>query len=467
MSALSELIQYCNIDKPVGALLLTGEWGCGKTYLVENELREKLQNTHSIVRVSLFGIPSIEELHKAVKREYIHEKGGVVDQVFKTGKFKEIVNKAKDLIPSDLAKGAVGTVLSVNLVDFIKIEKTIQNKKVIIAFDDLERSKLTTEEKLGAINEYCENQQFNVIIVADEGKMNDKSYAEFKEKVVQRTVHHIPIYGDIVTRVVDELSASEYKTFLMDKEKEITALFAGTDVDGQSLDFQSIEKIECISPIRDQNREKEKERKLDLIKHRPHNIRTLKSAIQDFERVYDILRTKPVSDIHKWLYSFLAFTLASKADLVRKSDRYGMLFGNDDVGVLYPGFFDSRFLPTCLSNWMLDGTYDEDALISYIDEHYKAEEALAPKVKVRNIRIDYLDENEAIQGMKDILPDAYSGVLELNEYVTFICNSKLAREYDLVVLDIEWEKVCEGICKRIEEHIRKGEKRELITPAIK
>ena len=59
MSALSELIQYCNIDKPVGALLLTGEWGCGKTYLVENELREKLQNTHSIVRVSLFGISEL------------------------------------------------------------------------------------------------------------------------------------------------------------------------------------------------------------------------------------------------------------------------------------------------------------------------------------------------------------------------------------------------------------------------
>ena len=43
MSTLSELIHYCNEDDPVGAMLLLGEWGCGKTYLIEKDLAGALR----------------------------------------------------------------------------------------------------------------------------------------------------------------------------------------------------------------------------------------------------------------------------------------------------------------------------------------------------------------------------------------------------------------------------------------
>ena len=42
MGALEELIHYCNEKDPIGAMLLTGEWGCGKTYLIENGLTKAL-----------------------------------------------------------------------------------------------------------------------------------------------------------------------------------------------------------------------------------------------------------------------------------------------------------------------------------------------------------------------------------------------------------------------------------------
>lgn len=38
MDTLEELEYYCKIEHPVGALMLTGEWGCGKTYLLNEEL---------------------------------------------------------------------------------------------------------------------------------------------------------------------------------------------------------------------------------------------------------------------------------------------------------------------------------------------------------------------------------------------------------------------------------------------
>ena len=56
MKTLDELIYYCEEPEPVGAVLLTGEWGCGKTYLIDNELKVALKDKVRLIRISLFGI---------------------------------------------------------------------------------------------------------------------------------------------------------------------------------------------------------------------------------------------------------------------------------------------------------------------------------------------------------------------------------------------------------------------------
>ena len=43
MTTLEELVYYCNEPEPVGALMLTGEWGCGKTYLLEHDLKKTIR----------------------------------------------------------------------------------------------------------------------------------------------------------------------------------------------------------------------------------------------------------------------------------------------------------------------------------------------------------------------------------------------------------------------------------------
>jgi hypothetical protein len=70
MDTLEELIYYCKVEKPAGALLLGGEWGCGKTYMIDHALKDKLRDTHIIIRISLFGISSIEALHNEVKKAW-------------------------------------------------------------------------------------------------------------------------------------------------------------------------------------------------------------------------------------------------------------------------------------------------------------------------------------------------------------------------------------------------------------
>ena len=52
------------------ALMLTGEWGCGKTYFVEHALTEKLEagkNRHPVVVASAYGAKDLAELCGAIE----------------------------------------------------------------------------------------------------------------------------------------------------------------------------------------------------------------------------------------------------------------------------------------------------------------------------------------------------------------------------------------------------------------
>lgn len=299
MSSLDELVYYCKIKNPVGALLLTGEWGCGKTYLVENKLKKELDNSCVIVRISLFGIKSTEELHNTVKKSWINAKGGLLSKANTLGKYKKLLEKIADLIPHEQAKGIVGGIVSYNFLDLIDIDNKIGEKNVVLVFDDLERSRIDLQEKLGVINEYCENRHFNTIIVADETKLNDAGYKEFKEKVIQRTIHFSPNYKEVVQNIIDNVNNEPYKQLLLQNEQYMTAILSGKNTDGDSLDNYAKETPKSIEHFYEREGINIDERKKLLQSSRPHNIRSLKSAIQDFERVFRILEKKQIEDINK------------------------------------------------------------------------------------------------------------------------------------------------------------------------
>lgn len=202
MNILEELKYYCEEPKPVGALMITGEWGCGKTYLLNNMLTDELKDTHIILRVSLFGMESIEEIRTEVKKCWLYafaesnEKiSGIADSVKKLGKpIKTIAEKGTELMPDSL-KTIVNGVLSINAIDFVKVDSQMGEKKVVLIFDDLERANISTNDLLGCINDYCENLHINTIVVANEEKIksNEKDkikYNEIKEKIIQRTIRY-------------------------------------------------------------------------------------------------------------------------------------------------------------------------------------------------------------------------------------------------------------------------------------
>ena len=65
MNLIEELKNYCDINNPVGALMLSGEWGCGKTYLIKTKFIPSVKDTYVFVCISLFGIDSLDKLRVA------------------------------------------------------------------------------------------------------------------------------------------------------------------------------------------------------------------------------------------------------------------------------------------------------------------------------------------------------------------------------------------------------------------
>lgn len=169
------LDNYLAKDDTQYATLLTGKWGCGKTYFIK-EYMKKYQDR--LIYVSLFGLKNIDDVNDAIFGAMYPKLTSDTTKIA-TGLLKSV---AKIGLQFDLDE------LNLNgkLIDFL----TRNKDKHIFVFDDLERSFISYDEILGFINDLTENNSIKVIIVAniDEIQDNNKEiFDKFKEKVISRT----------------------------------------------------------------------------------------------------------------------------------------------------------------------------------------------------------------------------------------------------------------------------------------
>lgn len=443
MATIDELEYYCREEKPVGALLLTGEWGCGKTYLIDNDLKERLGKDFIIIRISLFGVDSIENFTKNVRESYIKtfiESLGVDTEdtrVKLATKLFEKVKKAADKLPiSDNAKN----ILSINVVDLIPIVNKIGKKKVILIFDDLERSQLDEISALGCINEYCENRNFNTIVVANEEKINKETrYAEMKEKLIERTVRYTPDFSEIISSILKEFpdSDQEYKRFLLENQDDLITLYYEEPSKNEVDEQQKISK--------------------------PQNIRSFKCAIQEFNRVYKQLVEIGVNNLSDWLLSFVAFELAYKANLLTETD-LGSLVWDMEIKKIYPFWYSEKYMLKASKKWIMTGEWDVLLLLDDIKRIQRQNKEILPEEIVRQYYLLDIDEEVFEAGFPVMLSKAYTGDLCFDEYIKLLEHSVTAREIGYVFNEeIIWEKVLSGVqeCmrKRIQNETMDGNDR--------
>lgn len=360
MSTLQELIRYCNDEIHSGALLLTGEMGCGKTYLIEKELSEALSKTHFIVRVSLLGVDSLQSLDDTVRKKWLFVCTPFLakvdqrkDQIKKSSGLFSAVNSALSSI-NPLAGNVVSAVVSCDPMDYIPLEPEVEDlhnpgekKSVVLVFDDLERNKLDLVEIMGFINGYCENKGFKTIIVANEKVILAKTlsnssengfaaYKMIKEKTVARTVLYMPDFQGIIHSIItgSKWPSQGYTLFLTKNEELIR------DVFGSTPSFQEDR----------------------LGKH--HNFRSLNCALREFYPVYELLTKKRISDRNRYLYSFITYMLISRNGIY-KDGRTSYDVNEEDILMLYPNY-SVEAIPKSIQQWIEYGIWEEDRILQDI-----------------------------------------------------------------------------------------------------
>ena len=445
LDTLEEIKYYCNEKNPVGALLLTGEWGCGKTYFIENIVKKEIDSDFVLVRVSLFGISSIEEFNTIVKNRWIEECLPYCRSPKKEG-FLQTGKKTLETIGNvtgKVSKVLSNVVLSINPEDFISIRPFVSKdkKEVILVFDDLERSDLNTVELLGCINDYCENQKFHVIVIANEEEIkstiegsgertseikNSISYAEIKEKVVCRTIKYRPNYIKVISEVIkltkDEYG-DEYYKFLQENLEDIIKIYEYND------SFEQEQKSE------EHNNAK-----------RVHNVRSLKSAIHNFNRIYNEIKELEEIQLGEHLKGTVVLELMAKSNQIRKSKRYKYLFEDEKIKKMYP-FIDFNCIFNAEREWIIENEWNQELLKNEIYEYNRKRNLNNNhKEKLKNYYFAEVDDEDINQGYEELLNECYEGKLTLNQYVLFIKNSQFLRSNGINQnVKLDWDRVIEGI----------------------
>ncbi len=182
---VSIVIKYIDENLYNYAVMIDGDWGCGKTYFVKEYLIDKIEqnetekkkkdedyNIKRIVYISLYGVKSVDEVSKQVFMESYLAKAGKAKGILRKG--TEVVGTllpvAFDVMKSfigieadaDKVSGAVNTFLSI--------------KNSIFIFDDLERCDCPVNEILGYINGFVEHEELKVILVANQKEVGKGSY---------------------------------------------------------------------------------------------------------------------------------------------------------------------------------------------------------------------------------------------------------------------------------------------------
>ena len=203
------------------ALLITGEWGVGKTYFFNNILSKEIEKVstkenesvkYKPIRVSLSGVTSIDDIERRIVAELYPSlnKGTKIGKgIFK---FLLSVPKIKEYIPE---------IPNSDVIDS-------ETDNLIICFDDLERRSKTfpIDSLIGYINNLTENNNLKTIIIANTNKIEDNNFDEIKEKLIGREIE----YKINIQEVFDTLIQSEFQSFseytkFLQKEKNFICSF--------------------------------------------------------------------------------------------------------------------------------------------------------------------------------------------------------------------------------------------------
>ena len=468
MNTVDEIRAFISQKENNGALLLTGKWGCGKTFLV-NQVINKLNqgNDFIAVSISLFGIDSIELLHNEIKNKVFFSRGFEETQKKSKNIFSRIRNfsvNATDILGESfsIAK-SINKALTIRWQDYFNVgqyiccyrkntkmtdhttnkkccnkkEKIVIKKRLVLFFDDFERSKLDRIELMGVINEYSENRKVKVIIIADEEKIarkktdenniesnrendnvndNDTSiinyenyfnYSEFKEKLISRTLKIEPDYTAVIDSIINSYDETVigYKDFLIVNKDIIYQLYIESDSD---------------------------------------NFRSVKSFIIDYERLHDAWKNSNVSSENEpnMFYNFGPITFGVKMGIYKKEE-YGVLSSASKLTKIFVKWNSIYNLKAC-QDWFLNNVWNKENFISEINQTFKVQSYTADE-KFMLFNLWNLEQKDVENGLPKVIENAYKGKLTRDQLIDLMQKIHSLKKFTVSLpCNIDYTKIENG-----------------------
>lgn len=256
---------------PDYAVLITGDWGSGKTTFIREylgggnvfEVKNSFKNEveYWVVYASLFGAKSREDMDQRVLQNlhpFLHSKrlnlipkaiplvGSLISIVAlcngapldATSMSPVLIAKIQEYIKSGKTDGIkeiedIGLEFSSTIIEYLK-NKEKKLKKVVVVFDDVERADLPIPELLGYLNEYVEHLHVPCILLADRKQweiarkcqLSDSTLHKLsstQEKVIGKIFQLQTTLDDVWTRWEYEQPVGNRAWEIIRKHKDIIA----------------------------------------------------------------------------------------------------------------------------------------------------------------------------------------------------------------------------------------------------
>jgi len=316
---VESILDYVRADYTDYAVMINGEWGSGKTYFWNHQVKNKIESLqlngkkYTTIYMSLYGISNLEEISKKIFIETTQ----LMDKNLK----KYMESHGQTTIPEyaktglDMANffGVTKNGEKVDYGDFFSTDDKV------LCFDDLERANVDVVDILGYINNFVEHDHIKTIIICNEKELSTKfkssnlemktfiaTYLLDKQNELNKTVDKpmVEKIRDKIEYVFD--NANDYERI---KEKLIGETFEYAPkfnyiINGLLYRFEN--NPDLVRFLRENTH---------LIistfnKSGTRNLRILKHALNDFKKIFETVnKTYPNTKL-RVLQTMLIFTIA-------------------------------------------------------------------------------------------------------------------------------------------------------------
>ena len=315
---VESILDYVRADYTDYAIMINGEWGSGKTYFWNNKIRNKIDSLtfngkkYTTIYMSLYGISNLEDISKKIFIE--------TTQLMDKGIKKYMASHDKTTIPEYAKTGLdmahfFGAKQVKDQMDYSEFFSTDDK---VLCFDDLERANVDVIDILGYINNFVEHDHIKTIIICNEKELATKlkssnlemktfiaTYLLDKEgSLLKADKPMVEKIGEKIEYVFDK--ANDYERI---KEKLIGETFEYAPkfsyiINGLLMRYES--NPDLIRFLREHTNLITN----TFIKSGTRNLRILKHALNDFQKIYETVNKFYPNTNLRVLQTMLIFTIA-------------------------------------------------------------------------------------------------------------------------------------------------------------